>query len=62
MKEGDGKGCGSLEQNCCQAPGLPWFHKVLDSATTEYIEMRVCEDQGTNDEDVPDNYYEIYVK
>ena len=58
----DGKGCGSLEQTCCQAPGLPWFHKVLNSTTTDYIEMRVCGDQGTNDEDVPVNYYEIYVK
>ena len=58
----DGKGCGSLEQTCCQAPGLPWFHKVLNSTTTDYLEMRVCGDQETNDEDVPVNYYEIYIK
>ena len=58
----DGKGCGSLEQTCCQAPGLPWFHKVLNSTTTDYLEMRVCTDQGTDNEDVPVNYYEIYIK
>ena len=58
----DGKGCGSIEQTCCQAPGLPWFHKVLNSTTTDYLEMRVCADQETNDEDVPVNYYEIYIK
>ena len=58
----DGKGCGSLEQTCCRALGLPWFHKVLNSTTTDYIEMRVCGDQETNDEDVPVNYYEIYIK
>ena len=58
----DGKGCGSLEQTCCQAPGLPWFHKVLNSTTINNIEMRVCEDQGTNDEDVTVNFYEIYIK
>ena len=58
----DGKGCGSLEQMCCQAPGLPWFHKVLTSPTTDYIEMRDCADESTSDEDVPVNYYEIYVK
>ena len=56
----DGKGCSSLEQSCCQAPGLPWFHKVLNSTTTNYIEMRVCGDQ--DDEDATINYYDIYVK
>ena len=58
----DGKGCDSIEQTCCQAPGLPWFHKILNSTTTDYLEMRVCADQETNDEDVPVNYYEIYIK
>ena len=58
----DGEGCTSLERTCCQAPGIPWFHKVLNSTITDYIEMRVCGDQSTNDEDVPVNYYEIYVK
>ena len=58
----DGKGCSSLEENCCSAPGLPWFNNVLNSTTTDYIELRVCGDQGTNDEDVPVSFYEIYVK
>ena len=57
----DGKQCGSLEQECCQAPGLPWFHKVLNSTTTDYIELRVCADQYTNNEDVPVANFEIYV-
>ena len=30
----DGNGCDSLERTCCQTPGLPWFHKVLNSTTT----------------------------
>ena len=58
----DGKGCGSLEGNCCTAPGLPWFHKVLNTTTTDYLELRVCGDQEIEDEDVPVSYYEIYVK
>ena len=41
----DGKGCGSFEGNCCSAPGLPWFNKVFNSTTTDYIELRVCCDQ-----------------
>ena len=56
------KGCGSLEGNCCSAPGLPWFHKILNTATTDYIELRVCADQSTSDEDAPVAQYEIYVK
>ena len=58
----DGKGCGSLEGTCCAAPGLPWFHKKLGTITTDYLELRVCGDQTTEDEDTPISFYEIYVK
>ena len=56
----DGKGCGSLESNCCSVPGLPWFNKMLDSTTTDNIELRLCADES--DEDVPLSFYELYVK
>ena len=58
----DGKQCGLIEKVCCQVPGLPYFNKTLNSPTTDYIEMRVCGDQPTTDEDSPVGYYEIYVK
>ena len=58
----DGKGCNGLEVNCCSAPGLPWFNKILNTSTTDYIELRVCADQSTSDEDAPVVQYEIYVK
>ena len=58
----DGKGCGSLEGDCCAAPGLPWFNKILNTTTTDYLELRVCGDSGISDEDVPVSYYELYVK
>ena len=59
----DGKGCGSLEGDCCTAPGLPWFNKILGTNTTDYLELRVCADQGsTTDEDSPVGFYELYVK
>ena len=58
----DGKQCGLIEEACCQAPGLPWFNKTLSYPTTDCIEMRVCGDFNTNDEDSPVSYYEIYVK
>ena len=52
----------SLEGACCAAPGLPWFHKTLDNTTTDYIELRVCGDEGTENEDTPIAFYEIYIK
>ena len=59
----DGKGCGSLEGVCCAAPGLPWFNKILGTTTTDYLELRVCANQGApSDEDVPVSFYELYVK
>ena len=57
----DGKDC-SIEGNCCTAPGLPWFHKVLNTTTTDYLELRVCADEVTTEDDVPVSFYELYVK
>uniref|UniRef100_A0A1X7UX54 Fibrinogen C-terminal domain-containing protein n=1 Tax=Amphimedon queenslandica TaxID=400682 RepID=A0A1X7UX54_AMPQE len=57
----DGQGCGSNETACCNAPGIPWFHRDYGSNTfTDYIELRVC--ANYHDEDTPINYYEIFVK
>ena len=59
----DGKGCISHETACCSVPGLPWFHRDYgNTTTTDYLELRVCGDQETNDEDTPVGFYEIYVK
>ena len=38
----DGEGCGGDEGPCnFPRPGIPWFHKILNSSTTDYIELRV---------------------
>ena len=59
----DSNGCGTLETACCSAPGLPWFHRDYgNTTTTDYLELRVCGDQETDDEDTPVSFYEIYVK
>ena len=58
----DGKGCGAVETDCCAVSGQPWFHKNYKQTTTDHIELRVCADQTTRDEDVPVSSYEIYVK
>ena len=58
----DGEGCEDNEGPCCNAPGIPWFHKVFNTTTTDDIELRVCGDFHTGDEDVPISLYELYVK
>ena len=58
----DGKNCGAVEQGCCDQPGMPWFHKVLEQPVTDSIELRVCADEGTANEDAPVAQYEIYVR
>ena len=58
----DGKDCGSSETACCQRPLIPWFYKSIGYYTTDYIEMRICCNEGTNDEDVAIEQYELYVK
>ena len=59
----DGQSCGSDEAPCCNVTGIPWFHRDYgNTTTTDYIELRVCGDEGTANEDVPVSYYEIYVQ
>ena len=58
----DGQGCDDDNTECCQPAGIPWFHKVLSINTTDYIELRVCDNEGTSIEDTPLSYYEIYIQ
>ena len=57
----DGAGCGP-QNTCCSYNNPPWFYKQLPKSTTDDIEMRVCRDQGTNDEDFAIEVVEIYVQ
>ena len=58
----DGEQCTGREGPCCQFQDLPWFRKAIDGGSTDDIELRICADQPTHDEDVPISLYEIYVK
>uniref|UniRef100_A0A1X7UR84 Uncharacterized protein n=1 Tax=Amphimedon queenslandica TaxID=400682 RepID=A0A1X7UR84_AMPQE len=58
----DGKGCGSTETNCCQRTLIPWFYRSFGYSTADNIEMRLCCDEDTGNEDVAIREYEIYVK
>ena len=57
----DGSGCSSTS-SCCGFNNPPWFCKQLPQPTTDDIEMRVCVDQATNDEDVAVESVEIYIQ
>ncbi len=58
----DGYKCRGLESDCCKSSSLPWFHKQLNTTTNDYIEVRVCSDQGTSNEDTAIEQLEIFVK
>ena len=56
----DGVGCDSTS-TCCTFNNPPWFCKNLPQPTTDDIELRLCGDQSTGDEDTPIEEVEIYV-
>ena len=57
----DGAGCGS-QSTCCSFNNPPWFYKQLPQSNTNDIEMRVCRDEGTANEDFAIEVVEIYVQ
>ena len=58
----DGQQCDGAEAPCCTHPNMPWFNKTLNVTTTEDIEVRVCGDQPTSNEDTPLQVIELYVR
>ena len=56
----DGHNCHNA--TCCSKNNPPWFNVQFWSATTDDIEVRICGDQGTGDEDSPIALLEIYVQ
>ena len=56
----DGERC---EGQCCtNSNSPPWFNVMLPEATSEDIEVRICADQPTTNEDVAIGLLEIYVQ
>ncbi len=56
----NGQGCGS-NSTCCEFNNPPWFCKQLPQPTTDDIELRVCGDEDTNNEDTSIELVEMYV-
>ena len=57
----DGQGCGSNSE-CCSFNNPPWFCTELNQSTSDDIELRLCADQSTHDEDIPIEHIELYVQ
>ena len=55
-------GCPSSTITCCAPHSGPWFHVILTNATTDSIEIRICGDEPTSNEDTPLELIKIYVK
>ena len=56
----DGKRC---EGQCCtNSNSPPWFSIQLPNVTNEKIEVRICANQDTNNEDTPIGLLEIYMQ
>jgi hypothetical protein len=58
----DGEGCDNNEEQCCEAPGLPWFCTDIPNSSGKDIEVRVCADQTVSDEDLYWELLEVYVQ
>ena len=56
----DGEGC-HTSNTCCGSSNLPWFNRVIDTPSTADIELRVCHDEPTSNEDVSVELFELYV-
>ena len=57
----DGQQCDGIEAPCCTHPNMPWFIKTLSETTTEDIEVRVCANQPTSNEDTPLQVIELSI-
>ena len=56
----DGRQC---EGECCSnGKSPPWFSVNLTNPTTDDIEVRICGNEGTDNEDTPIQLLEIYIQ
>ena len=59
----DGQQCNGRESPCCPAnSAMPWFYRSLDTHTNDDIELRVCSNTLPENEEVPLDIIELYIK
>ncbi len=57
----DGEGCTGVN-TCCQFNHPPWFCRTLPEPTTEDLEVRICADQKTSNENIYISNIELFVR
>ena len=57
----DGDGCGS-GNTCCAQAGMPWFCRTLPQEVSEDIEVHICADEGTSNEEIYVDLVEMYIQ
>ena len=57
----DGQLCRHDEVTCCYPPNIPWFCKTFPTNITENLEVRICLDEGFNNENVAIEFFELYI-
>ena len=56
----DGNGC-PTGNTCCDSLNLPWFNRAVDQPPPANIELRLCQDEATDNEDMSVELFELYV-
>lgn len=57
----DGQGCGS-GSSCCGFNNPPWFCKSLTTGSVDSVELRICGNENTSNEETPIEIVELYVQ
>ena len=57
----DGDGCIHTNNNCCANPSMPWFLQQFSLPHNEDIEVRLCRDEGYNNEATVIDQLQLYV-
>ena len=57
----DGHLCRNAEATCCDPSIFPWFCKTFPNPITEDMEVRICLDEGLDNENVALEFFELYI-
>ena len=58
----DGQQCGGDESTCCTSPNQPWFCKTFPTPISEDLEVRICTDEGFNNENMAVESFGLYIQ
>jgi len=58
----DGEGCVGTNNNCCTSVGMPWFLRQFPTVQHEDVEVRLCQDEGYNNNGVAVDLIQLFVK